>query len=88
MRTENFIRCYEVLREEIGNLCKLNCEIWDIEDGKQKVTKAVLKEKKATYALSKEHFRGMYDMANLTGEFDMPSGDKSGIELEFGWLFT
>jgi hypothetical protein len=87
MKTENFIKCYEVLREELGNLCKWNCEIWDMEQGKRKVTKSYLKKEKANFALSKERFRGMCDMANLTGEFAYPLGGQSGIDSEFGWFF-
>ena len=86
MKTENYIKCYEVLRKEIGNLCKLDCEIMDMERGKRKVKKAFLKSKKANFALLKEHFRGMCDMANLTGEFTMPISGASGIDSEFGWI--
>jgi len=86
MNTENIIKCYEVLREELGNLCKWNCEILDMEDRKRKVTKTFLKKEKSNYALSKEHFRGMCDMAKLTGEFTS-STDVCGIESEFGWFF-
>ena len=86
MKTENYIKCYEVLREELGNLCKWNCEIWDMEDGKRKVTKAFLKGEKSKYAISKEHFRGMCDMAKVTGEFTSLNG-VCGIDSEFGWFF-
>jgi hypothetical protein len=85
MKIENFIKCYEVLREELGNLCKWNCAIMDMENGKRKVTKAFLANEKAKYALAKEHFRGMCDMANITGEFIMSLSGQSGIDSEFGW---
>ena len=86
MKTENFINCYDVLREEINKLVKLDCKINDMERGKNKVTKAILCKEKSNYALLKEHFRGMCDMANLAGEFTYPDG-RSTIDCEFGWIF-
>ena len=85
MKTENFIKCYEVLREEIDKLVKWDCEISDMERGKRKVTKTFLKSEKANFALAKEHFKGMCDMANLTGEFTYPDG-RSQLDSEFGWF--
>ena len=87
MNTENYTKCYEVLRKEIGNLCRLDCEIMDMERGKRKVTKVFLEKEKANFALLKEHFKGMCDMANLTGEFIMPVSGISDIDSEFGWIF-
>ena len=87
MKSENFIKCYEVLREEIGNLCKWEHEIREMERGKRKMPKAAIKIEKSKFAMSKEHFRGMCDMANLTGEFDMSLSGTSGIDSEFGWYF-
>jgi hypothetical protein len=86
MKSENYIKCYEALREEIGKLCKWNCEIWEMEDGKRKVKKAFLENEKANFAMAKERFRGMCDMANLTGEFLKIDGT-SAIDCEFGWFY-
>jgi hypothetical protein len=86
MKSENYIRCYEVLREEINNLAKLDCKIHDMERNKQKVTKATLDREKSNYALMMEHFRGLCDMANITGEFTYLDG-RSAIDSEFGWIF-
>ena len=87
MKTDNYIKCYEVLREESGKLCEWNCKIWDMEKtkGKRKVKKAVIEKEKLNFALAKENFRGMIDMANLTGEFIYPDG-RSAIDSEFGWI--
>jgi hypothetical protein len=88
MKSENYIKCYEVLRKELGSLCEWNCKIWDMEKakGKHKIKKAIIEKEKASLALVKEHFRGMCDMANLTGEFVYPNGHSS-IDGEFGWFF-
>ena len=86
MKTENYIKCYDVLREKINHLTKLDCEIRDMEQGKRKVSKVHLKKKKTGFAMQKEHFRGMCDFANLTREFTFPDG-RSAIDSEFGWFF-
>jgi hypothetical protein len=84
MKSANFIRIYEVLREEIGVLSKLNWEIYELE--KRRVRKSVIETEKLKYTLLLEHFRGMCDLANLTGEFTYPDG-RSSIDSEFGWIF-
>ena len=86
MKTENFIKCYEALREEIENLCKWDWEIREMEKHKGKASKKLIENEKANLAMAKEHFRGMFDMANLTGEFTYPDG-RSNIDSEFGWYF-
>jgi hypothetical protein len=73
------------LREEINNLAKLDCKIRDMERNRRKATKAVLDSEKSKFALIKEHFRGLCDMANITGEFTYPDG-RSAIDSEFGWI--
>ena len=88
MKTENHINCYEALDKEIGNLCQWENEIREMERSKGKVLKATIQKEKANYALSKEHFRGMYDMAILTGEFYALTSDTTSlIESRFGWFF-
>jgi len=89
MKSENYIKCYEVLRDEIGKLCKLNCEILDMEKGKRKTKaqRALIEREKSNLALRKEHFRGMCDMANLTGDFFSGLTGLSDIDSEFGWFF-
>ena len=84
MKTDNFIKCYEALREEIGNLCKWDWEIREMK--KHKANKKLIEKEKTNLAMAKEHFRGMVDMANLTGEFTYPDG-RSSIDSEFGWYF-
>ena len=85
MKTENYIKCYEVLRENIKWLAKMDCDIRDMEQGNRKVSKARLKNEKESFALQKEHFRGMCEFANLTGEFTCPDG-RSSIDSEFDWF--
>jgi len=88
MKTDNYIKCYKVLREESGKLCEWNCKIWDMEKakGKYKVKKAIIEKEKSGLAIAKEYFRGMCDMANITGEFVYLDG-RSSIDSEFGWFF-
>jgi hypothetical protein len=86
MKSENYINIYQVLREEIGKLCEKDCEIMDMEQRKRKVSKAFLKEAKVSFAIAKAHFKGMCDMANLTGEF-VRHDNKSAIDSEFGWIY-
>jgi len=85
MKKENFIKCYEALREELGRLCKWNCEIWDMENDKEK--KSLIDKEKDTFELAKAHFRGMCDMAKLTGELVSVLSGKCEINSEFGWFF-
>ena len=89
METENYIKCYEVLRDNIGNLCKWNWEINDMEKHKRKrkISKAFIEQERVKLALSKEYFRGMCEMAKLTGEFTYPIDGKCSIDSEFGWYF-
>jgi len=45
-----------------------------------------LDREKFKHALLKEYFRGLCDMANITGEFTYPDG-RCKIYSEFGWIF-
>jgi len=87
MKSENYILCYQALEKAIADLCTWDHKIREMERRTVKVSKAVIKKEKAKYALSKEHARGMYDLAILTGEYYSLLDKKNIIKSNFGWFF-